>query len=179
MVRNSSLHLRKVPVHWSVLNRHHQKENHVLDSEKRPRDRKCEESGPDVKKIDSTINLRSEMASCAVGLHKQPVHPDRAAHRRPQPARARKKSWRCASLSLFWTCHFRHANGTLHHSQSSGPEQTTRRDVLDCRRGKRPSRRRPCRARGEPQGCTERRWFSLCAYTNVHYDRCRPQVAAA
>ena len=37
----------------------------------------------------------------------------------------------------------------------------------------------PRRARGEPQGCTERRRFPLRAYTNVHHDRCRPEVAVA
>ena len=35
------------------------------------------------------------------------------------------------------------------------------------------------RARGEPQGCTECRRFPLRAYTGVHHDRCRPEVAVA
>ena len=46
-------------------------------------------------------------------------------------------------------------------------------------RGRIPSRRRPCRAREEPQSCTERRRFPLRAYTNAHHDRCRPEVAIA
>ena len=51
--------------------------------------------------------------------------------------------------------------------------QRTHRDVLHCNdpadafarrwRGSKPSRRRPCRARGEPQGCAERRQFPLRA----------------
>ena len=59
------------------------------------RDRKVAnygESGPDVRKTDSKINLQSEMASYAVGHHKQPVHSDRVAHRHPQPARASEQA---------------------------------------------------------------------------------------
>ena len=124
-------------VQWSVLNRHHQKENHVLDSEKRPRDSKCEESGPDARKIESTINLRSEVVTCAVGHHKQPVHPDRVAHRRPQPAKARRKSWRCASLVLL-DLSFQ----TRERFSASLTKFGARTDNTS---------RRPCRARGEPQ----------------------------
>ena len=35
------------------------------------------------------------------------------------------------------------------------------------------------RARGDRQGCTECRRFPLRAYTGVHHDRCRLEVAAA
>ena len=96
---------------------------------------------------------------------------------------------RSASLENFWTCLFLHVDCALHHSRSSGPELKTRRDVLDSprsvdhcarqRRDRKPSRRRPCRARGDRQGCTECRRFPPRAYTNVYHDRRRPEVAVA
>ena len=46
------------------------------------------------------------------------------------------------SLATFWTCHV----------------------TVSRWRGKRPSRRRPCQARGDRQGCTECRRFPLRAY---------------
>ena len=52
--------------------------------------------------------------------------------------------------------------------------QTRSRDV-----GEAGSHRGGAGACGEQHGCTERRRFPLRAYTGVHHDRCRPEVAVA
>ena len=184
-----------------------------------------EESGPDVRKIDSTINLRSEMASCAVGHHKQPVHSDRVAQRRPQPegckifrnltptlklplvsvnlsrtsgpgCEVRRALTALQSRALFrtrrgvaatWTarglvvrlpwlhCASRATFWIFETVQVCGnPDAFARRW-----RGRKPSRRRPEGRMESRQRCKECRRFPPRAYTDVHHDRCRPEVAVA
>ena len=145
-----------------------------------------------------------DLATRSVSKGNAPFPPRiKVAHRSPQPARARSgRNVVPATDNRNTTTRASnfHHSGTFGSVDRKGSSELDRahlsRTSAPCRsesrvvggsadaltrlwRGRKPSRRRPARARGEPQGCTECRRFPLRAYTGVHHDRCRLEVAVA
>ena len=142
------------------------------------------------------------VTTCVFARAKPPFHLDKVAQRRLQPLRAgtlhksnplvdhlavrpvhgnlsRPSGHSSSSRSVIRT-HATSISGLVANENLSETHPLGCADLIcSSGRGRRPWRRRPCRARGDGQGCKECRRFSLLAYTGVYHDRCRPEVAVA
>ena len=164
------------------------KATHLLGAEGR-------EETPEIQwKLQAKMFWTRPCDTLSVSSGNAPLAPRiKVAHRRPQPARARSgQNVVPATVNRNTTTrpsNFHHSgtSGSVDRKRSSGLDRThLSRTFAPCHseshvvggsadaltrrwRGRKPSRRRPARARGEPQGCTECRRFPLRAYTGVHH----------